>query len=69
VAELSDTQRDLIASLARRLVQIPGMAAVVLGGSYARGRAQPDSDLDLGLFYSEAAPFEIDAVRAGSGGE
>jgi predicted nucleotidyltransferase len=64
VTELSDTQRDLIASLSRRLAQIPGMAAVVLGGSFARGRAEADSDIDLGLFYSEGAPFEIDAVRA-----
>src|SRR5262249_40268740 len=39
------------------------MQAVVLGGSHARGRAQPGSDIDLGLFYSEAAPFAIQSVR------
>src|SRR5206468_7295301 len=32
-------------------------------GSYARGRAQPGSDIDLGLLYSEAAPFPIRSVR------
>jgi hypothetical protein len=37
--------------------------AVALGGSYAGGTAKPDSDLDLGLYYHEAAPFEVDAVR------
>jgi len=36
---------------------------VVLGGSYARERAEPGSDIDLGLFYSEKAPFEIQYIR------
>ena len=35
----------------------------MLGGSYARGRAQPGSDVDLGLFYSEPAPFSIQSIR------
>lgn len=50
-------------SITHRLAEIPGVRGVVLGGSYARGCAQPDSDIDLGIFYSEAAPFSIDAVR------
>jgi Nucleotidyltransferase domain/Domain of unknown function (DUF4037) len=62
--ELSNAQRELVDSLARRLGEIPGVAAVVLGGSYARGFARPGSDLDLGVFYSEAAPFDVAAVRA-----
>jgi predicted nucleotidyltransferase len=36
----------------------------VLGGSYARGFATLGSDIDLGVFYSEAAPFDVAAVRA-----
>lgn len=35
----------------------------MLGGSYARGRAGPGSDIDLGLLYSEAAPFSTLSVR------
>ena len=62
--DLSNTQRELVDSLARRLGEIPGVAAVVLGGSYARGFAVPGSDIDLGVFYSEAAPFDVEAVRA-----
>ena len=61
--QLSAGQRELVASLVERLGTIPGVLAVVLGGSYARGRAQPGSDIDLGLFYSEAAPFSIESVR------
>jgi hypothetical protein len=52
-----------VSSLANRLAAIPGVRAVVLGGSYARGRARPESDIDLGLLYSEAAPFSIRSVR------
>ena len=62
--ELSPEQRALVDSLAGRLGEIPGVAAVVLGGSYARGFAGPGSDIDLGVFYSEAAPFDVAAVRA-----
>ena len=62
--ELSLEQRALVDSLARRLGAIPGVAAVVLGGSFARGAATAESDIDLGVFYSEAAPFELAAVRA-----
>lgn len=35
----------------------------MLGGSHARGRAQPGSDLDLYILYSEEAPFSIPSVR------
>jgi hypothetical protein len=52
-----------VSSLAQRLGLIRGIGAVVLGGSHARGRAQPGSDIDLGLLYSEAAPFSIQSVR------
>jgi predicted nucleotidyltransferase len=63
VKQLSPEQRQLVTSLAERLGAIPGIQAVVLGGSHARGRAQPGSDIDLGLLYSEAAPFSIQSVR------
>jgi hypothetical protein len=61
--QLSPQQRELVSSLAQRLGAISGMKAVVLAGSHARGRAGPGSDIDLGLLYSEAAPFSIQSVR------
>lgn len=61
--QLSSEQRELVASLVERLGAINGMKAVVLGGSHARGRAKPESDIDLGLFYSEATPFSIQQLR------
>jgi hypothetical protein len=45
---LSDA--DLVA-VADRLAEVPGVVAVMLGGSRARGAEHPDSDVDLGLYY------------------
>lgn len=61
--QLSPEQQELVFSLTKRLSTIPGINAVVLGGSHARGRAEPSSDIDLGLFYSEATPFCVQSVR------
>jgi predicted nucleotidyltransferase len=63
VKQLTPEQRELVTSLAKRLGAIRGVRAVALGGSHARGRAQPGSDIDLGLYYSEADPFSIESVR------
>jgi Nucleotidyltransferase domain len=37
--------------IAERTAQIPGVLAVTLGGSRARGEHRPDSDWDFGLYY------------------
>ncbi len=50
---------DLVA----RLATVPGITAVVLGGSRARGSALPDSDLDLGLLYRDATPIDLAALQ------
>ncbi|MDF1487015.1 nucleotidyltransferase domain-containing protein [Tessaracoccus caeni] len=38
--------------LADELAAVPGVCAVVLGGSRARGTHHPDSDVDLGLYVT-----------------
>ena len=63
VKQLSLEQREMVLSLSKQLGVIDGVRAVVLGGSYARGRAQPGSDIDLGIYYSEASPFSIQSIR------
>ncbi|MYQ76338.1 MULTISPECIES: nucleotidyltransferase domain-containing protein [unclassified Streptomyces] len=40
-----------VAEMAARLTQVPGIRAVLLGGSRARGTHRPDSDWDLGVYY------------------
>jgi len=53
----------LLNELMDQLSQVPGVVAVVLGGSYARGTQHATSDLDVGLYYREAQPFAIEAIR------
>ncbi|MGW1229407.1 nucleotidyltransferase domain-containing protein [Streptomyces sp. NPDC001478] len=40
--------------MAGQLTAVPGIRAVALGGSRARGTHRPDSDWDLGLYYRGA---------------
>ncbi len=47
--------------MADRLVAVPGVVGVVLGGSRARGDHTPDSDVDLGLYYRP--PLDVAALR------
>lgn len=56
--------RDLARRVAARLARIPGIEAVVLGGSHARGAADASSDVDLGLYYRRGRPPELAALRA-----
>lgn len=61
------TPRDplgLAGAVAREVAAVPGIVAVVLGGSYARGDARPGSDVDLGLYYRGSAGFDLAALRA-----
>lgn len=50
--------------LVARLALVPGMAAVVLGGSRARGTHRADSDVDLGLLYHDGSPIDLAALQA-----
>jgi predicted nucleotidyltransferase len=54
---------DLAQRIGDRLGQIDGVVAVVLGGSWARGTARSDSDIDLGIYYRPAHRPSIDPLR------
>ncbi|HKV54402.1 MAG TPA: nucleotidyltransferase domain-containing protein [Candidatus Binataceae bacterium] len=49
----------LVRRVADPLAALPGIAAIVLGGSLARGTADERSDIDLGLYYEPCRPFEV----------
>jgi hypothetical protein len=48
----------LLGRLVRALGGVPGIRAIVLGGSRARGEATPQSDYDIGLYYEADNPID-----------
>jgi hypothetical protein len=54
---------ELAREVAARIGALDGVVAVTLGGSLARGRADPRSDVDLGLYYDPARPFPVEGLR------
>ncbi|MGI5272080.1 DUF4037 domain-containing protein [Nonomuraea sp. CA-218870] len=59
----------IVADMARRLAEVPGVVGVLLGGSRARGEHRPDSDWDLGVYYREPLDVEALGELAGPGVE
>ncbi len=53
-----------IADLAAQLAEVPGVRAVVLGGSRATGTATAASDVDIGLYYDGAQSLDTAALDA-----
>jgi predicted nucleotidyltransferase len=49
----------LIANIVERLKTVPGVEAVVLGGSRARGTHTEKSDVDLGIYYRPSTPLDL----------
>lgn len=59
---LSPDQEAIIADVVHRVGRLENVSAIVLGGSYARGRARPDSDIDIGIYYRDRDPFSIEGL-------
>jgi predicted nucleotidyltransferase len=64
LAAVPPPKRALLADLVAALKAVPGLRAIGLGGSHARGTQRPDSDLDLGLYYRDGEPPDLAAVQA-----
>ena len=64
LAAIPPEKLALLEAVVERLAAVPGVQAVALGGSYARGTQRLGSDLDVGIYYHENEPFSIEAIRA-----
>ncbi|MFT3679843.1 MAG: nucleotidyltransferase domain-containing protein [Ferruginibacter sp.] len=60
---LPKEKKELLDRIVDELKTIDNIKAIVLGGSYATGSASATSDLDVGIYYSQEKPFDIDAIR------
>jgi len=54
---------ELAQRIAARLGEIEGVVAVALGGSWAREEADPDSDVDLGIYYRNEQRPSIEELQ------
>jgi len=54
----------LLTRLTSAFAEVPGIAAIVLGGSRARGSAHPASDYDIGLYFTAATPLDTERLLA-----
>lgn len=61
--EIPTAKHFVLNSIINDLKSIDHIAAIALGGSRATAEAVEDSDVDLGIYYYEASPFSIDAIR------
>lgn len=55
-------EAEFEARIAGELATLPGVVAVTLGGSRARGEHQPDSDWDFAIYYRGS--FDPDTLRS-----
>src|SRR5215510_8810063 len=53
---------ELLQRVVTALAEVEGIAAIVLGGSRARGTAHEASDYDIGLYFSAARPLDTDRL-------
>ncbi|MGO9419773.1 nucleotidyltransferase domain-containing protein [Roseiarcus sp.] len=53
----------LLTRIVPRIADVPGVVAIALGGSRARGAATDASDYDLGLYYGPEKPLDVNALR------
>jgi hypothetical protein len=60
---IPEGKRRNIKELISSLSQVKGIKAIALGGSYARGTAKPESDIDLGLYYSDVDLLDISNIK------
>jgi predicted nucleotidyltransferase len=65
--DLPQWLRALCERVAARLIRVQGIEAIALGGSWVRGVARPDSDVDIALYYEPDAAFspeELDTAAS-----
>ena len=63
IQHLPEEKKILLLSIVEKLQDVEGVEAVVLGGSYASKQQHAGSDMDIGIYYHEAEPFDLNLIR------
>ncbi|MCY4780582.1 nucleotidyltransferase domain-containing protein [Sphingobacterium sp. UT-1RO-CII-1] len=63
IKSLTDQKKQFITQFVQDLNKIENLTAIALGGSHATGRANENSDIDMGLYYEEESPFDIQEIE------
>jgi Nucleotidyltransferase domain len=58
-----ETPDPLLERISHAITVVPGVVAVVLGGSRATGAAHASSDYDIGLYFNERAGLDVERLR------
>lgn len=58
-----DEKRIILDAITSAFKDVPGIVAIVLGGSQAAGQAHEKSDLDIGLYYFGKHSFDTESIR------
>ena len=61
---LPKDKHHAVSEMCDALAGISGIQAICLGGSYARGTATANSDVDIGIYYSEHSLPSIDDIHS-----
>ena len=61
---LPPEKQKIFDAICEDLEKVEHVSALVLGGSYATGRANADSDIDIGIYYHENNPFDIKEIES-----
>lgn len=63
LAIIPDCERELFRRRLAKIAGMPGAAKVILFGSYAKGTATADSDIDLAVFFDAKKECFLDEYR------
>jgi Nucleotidyltransferase domain len=63
VTTIPEAKKKTLDNIVNDLKTVDDIAAIVLGGSHCIGMANEYSDLDIGIYYHETSPFDIEKIK------
>ncbi|TGM65861.1 DUF4037 domain-containing protein [Leptospira meyeri] len=61
--KIPENKKETLNKILYDLKSIENISAIVLGGSFSTEMANENSDLDIGIYYYETSPFDIEKIK------